>query len=207
MQQKGPAYRIVTERLMIRCWSPDDARLRRAALDDNNEHLRPWIPWMKDEPQSLYETAQWLRRTRADFDLDKDYRYAIFSADERTLIGETGLYTRVGKNAREIGYWIHKEWEGKGYATEATAAMARMAFEIDGVDRVEIHCDPENKMSLAIPAKLGFTHEATLKRRSRDSQERLCDSMVWTLFADSYPQSPASDIRLSAYDCIGEKIL
>jgi len=203
---KGPAYRIETARMVIRCWSPADTPLLRATLDESNEYL-PWIPWMRDEPKSLYETAAWLRKNRANFDLDNDYRYAIFDLEEQTLIGETGLYTRVGKGAREIGYWINKQSGGKGYASEATMAMVKVAFEIDRVNRVEIHCAPENAISAAIPAKLGFTHEATLKQRFEDSEGGIQDTMIWTLFAEEYPNSPASTIRISAYDCIGEKIL
>lgn len=160
---------------------------------------------MKDEPKSLYETAAWLRKNRANFDLDEDCRYAIFDLDEQTLIGETGLYTRVGKGAREIGYWINKQSEGKGYASEATMATVKVAFKIDQVNRVEIHCAPENAVSAAIPAKLGFTHEATLKRRFEDSDGGIQDSMIWTLFAEEYPNSPASSIQITAMTASGQK--
>lgn len=47
------AYRIETSRLLMRCWSPSDARQLRTCLDDNDQHLRPWIPFMKDEPRGI----------------------------------------------------------------------------------------------------------------------------------------------------------
>ena len=56
-----PPYRIETERTLLRCWSPSDAALLRASLDRSDTHLRPWIPFMKDEPRALEETADWLR--------------------------------------------------------------------------------------------------------------------------------------------------
>lgn len=59
------AYRIETDRLLIRCWSPADAPVLRAAIDESDQHLRPWIPWMKDEPKTLDETASGLRIKRA----------------------------------------------------------------------------------------------------------------------------------------------
>jgi RimJ/RimL family protein N-acetyltransferase len=201
------AYRVVTGRMLIRCWSPLDAILRRAALDDSDQHLRPWIPYMKDEPQSVEETAGWLRRMRAAFDLDQEYRYGIFSPDETRLIGETGLYKRVGAGAREIGYWVARDAGGCGYATEASAAMLRVAFEIDRVDRVEIHCAPENTASTLIPKKLGFTHEATLGRRYRDSEGDIHDTMMFTMFANQYPGAGVLCPDLSAYDSIGRQIL
>ena len=157
------AYRIETERLLIRCWSPEDAPVLRAALDESDQHLRPWIPWMKDEPKSLDESATWLRIKRANFDLGKDFWYAIFDKEERTLIGEIGLMTRAGPGAFEIGYWINKSCEGKGHASEATAVMIRVAFEIAKVERLEIYCAPEMKPASRSPGKWVFCTRRLLR--------------------------------------------
>jgi len=43
---KGPAYRIVTDRLVIRCYHPIDAPLLRDAVEASVEHLRPWMSWV-----------------------------------------------------------------------------------------------------------------------------------------------------------------
>jgi RimJ/RimL family protein N-acetyltransferase len=205
--EKRTAYRIETERLVLRCWSPADAPKTRAALDECNEHLRPWIPFMKDEPRSLYATASWLASHRAAFDTRKYFRYAVFDRDEEALLGENMLLTRVGPGALEIGYWTHLNAIGKGIAMEATCAMIKVAFEVEKVKRLEIMCEPENKASASIPAKLGFTLDATLPRRANDSEGRICDLMVWSLFDDAYPASPAAALPIKAYDCLGELVL
>ena len=200
------AYRIETERLVLRCWSPEDAPVLRAALDACDAHLRPMIPFMKDEPRSLLQTAQWLREIRSAFDLGKMYRYAVFDAAEENLLGENMLMARVGPGGLEIGYWTHKDAVGKGYASEATVAMIRAAFDIEQAERVEIMCSPENKASALIPARLGFKHEATLKKRALDSEGSYCDLMMWSLFATDYPSSPAANSPFRAFDCMGEAI-
>ncbi|TLN26019.1 N-acetyltransferase, partial [bacterium] len=41
----GPAYRVVSDRLVIRCWNPEDAPLLKEALADSVEHLKPFMPW------------------------------------------------------------------------------------------------------------------------------------------------------------------
>ena len=203
---KNTAYRIETDRLLLRCWSPLDAPQLRATLDANDQHLRPMIPFMKDEPKSLEQTAQWLRGLRALFDLGQNYRYAVFDKDESRLLGENMLLTRPGPGALEIGYWTDKDSIGNGFAAEATCAMIRVAFEIEKVERVEIICSPENTASAAIPAKLGFTHEATLKQRARDTEGVIQDLMVWSLFSQEYPKSAASGLPCQAFDCIGRPI-
>jgi RimJ/RimL family protein N-acetyltransferase len=205
-QPERPAYRIETERLVIRCWSPEDAPRLRKALDECDSHLRPYIPFMKDEPRTLEQTAHWLRGHRASFDLGQMYRYAIFDANEENLLGENMLLSRVGPGGLEIGYWTHKDAIGKGIATETSSVLIRWAFEFEKMDRVEIMCAPENAASACIPAKLGFTHEVTLKQRAHDSNGDLCDLMVWSLFASDYASSPAANIDFRAFDCMGQEI-
>jgi RimJ/RimL family protein N-acetyltransferase len=162
---------------------------------------------MRNEPQTLAGTVARLRGYRAAFDLDQDYRYAVLDRSAGELVGETGLYPRVGPGAREIGYWTHARHTGRGYALEAAAAMVRVAFVIDGVERIEIHCAPENHASTAIPRKLGFTHEATLPRRIEDSEGGSHDMMIWTLFREGFARSPAAGAAISAFDCTGTRLL
>ena len=51
-----PPYRIETERLVLRCWDPRDAPLLKDAIDSSLDHLRPWMPWAREEPKPLEET-------------------------------------------------------------------------------------------------------------------------------------------------------
>lgn len=201
------AYRVESDRLLMRCWSPSDAVDLRSALDESDRHLRPWIPFMKDEPRSLPRTADWLRRIRAGFDRDEDYRYAVRRSDTGCLAGEVMLMRRAGPGALEVGYWITRSQVGTGFATEATMAIIRVAFEIDRVDRVELHCSPDNAASRAIPVRLGFIHEATLRRRFVDAGGTRHDSMIWTLFADGYSRSPAARCPVKAFDVLGDRVL
>lgn len=202
-----PAYRVQTGRLLLRCWSPQDAPVLRAALDKSDAYLRPWIPFMAQEPRSLDQTADWLRGLRAQFDRGEHFRYAVFSADETQLLGENMLLDRVGPGGLEIGYFTHFGFEGQGYAREATLAMIRLAFDLHGAERVEIHCAPENTGSAAIPARLGFTCEAILARRFRDTGGTARDLMVWTLFAETWARSPLRETPLQAWDCLGRQVL
>jgi RimJ/RimL family protein N-acetyltransferase len=200
-----PPYRIVTERLVLRCWEPRDAPLLKEAVDSSIDHLLPWMPWAVHEPQSLEEKVALLRQFRGKFDLGQDFTYGIFSPEETQALGGTGLHTRIGDDALEIGYWIRASRAGEGLGTESTAALTRVAFEFTEVDRVEIHCEPENERSRAIPRRLGYREEATLRRRLRHPDPR--DVVVYSLFRDDFASSPASTAALEAYDAVGTRVL
>ena len=132
----------------------------------------------------------------------------VFSPDDSRVLGGTGLHTRLGEGALEIGYWIAADSIGQGYATELSAVLTRVGFEHFGVDRIEIRVDPENARSEKVPQKLGFTHEATLRRRlptKRGSDLR--DVNVWTMFAAELASSPCLQYEYVAYDALGRRCL
>ncbi|HLX75377.1 MAG TPA: GNAT family protein [Terriglobales bacterium] len=203
----GPAYRIVTPRLVIRSWQPEDAVKLKEAIDSSVEHLRPWLPWAQNEPEPLERKHERIRRWRGDFDLGLDFIYGVFDRAEERVLGGTGLHNRVGPDAREIGYWVRADSSGQGIATEFSAALTRVAFEVDRVSRVEIHVVVGNQRSAAVPRKLGYLHEATLRRPHPGGGSPLYDTMIWTMFADRYPKSAAASQVVEAYGFGGERLL
>ncbi len=201
-----PAYRIITPQLLIRCYDPSDAQMLQTSVTESLEHLLPWMPWATAEPEAVETKIERLRQFRAKFDLGQDFIYGIFNPQGTRLMGGTGLHTRVGADALEIGYWIHKDFINHGYATETSAALTKVAFEIHKVERVEIHCATENLRSAAVPRKLGYSQDGTLRRRGFASGRKV-DHMIWSMFADEYLNSPCAKIEIAAYDAAGRRML
>jgi RimJ/RimL family protein N-acetyltransferase len=202
----NPVYRIETKQLVVRCYNPSDASMLAESVAESVEHLRPWMPWVHSEPEPIEVKIQRLKTFRGMFDLGQDYIYGIFNPEETKLLGGTGLHTRLGDSGLEIGYWIHRDFTNQGLVTESTAALIKVAFQIIHIHRIEIHCDPANLASAAIPRKLSFTHEGTLRAKTR-FLEHWSDSMVWGLLENEYPDSPASKADIKAFDANGHRLL
>ena len=204
----GAPYRLVTERLELRCWDPSEAPQLKAAIDANLDHLREFMPWAHDEPSPVAEMADRLRAFRAGFDRDEEYLYAIWQDGE--VAGGAGLHRRVGPGALEIGYWIRSEQTRRGLATEMASALTRAAFEACGAERVEIHVDPRNVASLGIPRRLGFTEEATLRRRlppCPPDAPRRGDVTIFSLLEEEFRASPLTAFPVEAYDALGARVI
>jgi RimJ/RimL family protein N-acetyltransferase len=199
-------YRIETERLVIRCYQPADAFMMHTAITGSLTQLRPWIPWARQEPRELEWMVSFIRMFRGQFDTGQDAVYGIFDKTETEQIGGTGLHNRVGKDAREIGYWINVKHVNNGYATEAVRALIRIGFEIEQLSRLEIRCDPDNIFSRKIPLRLGFRHEMTLRNNSTDGDGKPADLMVWALHRQEYEVAGGEDIAVRAYDFMGRSI-
>jgi RimJ/RimL family protein N-acetyltransferase len=208
MSWEGPLapYRIETERLVIRAWQRDDAALLKEALDSSLEHLRAWMPWADDEPQTLEEKTALVEAFRSQFDAGENFIYGIFSPDESEVLGGTGLHARVGPGGLEIGYWVRASATRQGIAAESSAAVTRAGFEVCEADRIEIRIEPRNEPSLGVPRKLGFVEEATLRRRLPGRKgEPLRDVTIFTMFREDFDPAIARPLR--AFDAGGRQLL
>ena len=208
MGWEGPPapYRIETERLVIRCYEPRDTPLVKEAIESSLEHLRAWMPWAHDEPQTLEEKLELVKYFRSNFDIGENFTYGIFDSGESEVLGGTGLHPRIGPGGLEIGYWIRASATRQGFTTESTAALTRAGFEICGADRIEIRIEPGNTASFGVPRKLGFAEEATLRRRlpSREGSE-LRDVTIFTMFREDFDPAIAPGIR--AFDARAEQLI
>ena len=208
MTWDGPPapYRIETERLVVRCYEPHDAPLLKEAIDSSLEHLQAWMPWAAGEPQTLEEKVDLVKHMRSLFDAGENFTYGIFDAEERQVLGGTGLHPRVGPGGLEIGYWIRASATRRGIATESSAALTRVGFEICGADRIEIRIDPRNQASFGIPRRLGFLEEVTLRRRlPAPKGEPLRDVTIFTMFREDF--DPALAPTLRAFDALGRQLI
>ena len=78
------------------------------ALDSSLDH-RPWLPWARNEPQSVEGAAP--PEIPRHFDLGQDFVYGIFSSDEAGWSAERAAPARR-RGALEIGYWIRESGTG-----------------------------------------------------------------------------------------------
>ena len=203
-----PPYRIETERLVIRCYEPEDAAQLKDAVDSSLDHLRPWMPWVRYEPQPLDQKIDLLRLFRGQFDHDENYVYGVFDRDESRLLGGSGLHPRGGDDSLEIGYWVRANAVGQGIATEVAAVLTRAGFEHARLKRVDIQVDPANERSLRIPRALGFREEARLRRRLDpfESGEERRDSLLFTMLDEEFAISPCTTYAYRAFDAIGREL-
>jgi RimJ/RimL family protein N-acetyltransferase len=159
--------RIETENLVLRSPRRGDGAIVNAAVQASLDELGPWLPWA-GAGLSVDESEANCRRQQAKFILREDFVFLIFArradGQEGELLGGTGLH-RIDWGLRrfEIGYWRKTGCEGRGIVTEATRAMARLAFDSLGARRVELRMDDSNERSWKVAERAGFTLEALLR--------------------------------------------
>lgn len=193
-----PAYAISTERLLVRCYERTDVDAVHEAVLASSEALRPWMPWIDDEPLDRVTRMELVRRFRGRFDLGQDFVYGVFDAKSGRFVGGAGLHPRQSPGALEIGYWIVKDRWGEGLATEVAGALTRVGFDAMDADRIEIRVAPDNARSLAVPRKLGYREEGLLRGvgDARGSSRSRVDLVVFGMLRGELAASPAASVAV-----------
>ena len=140
-----------TNRLLIRRFTSDD-------WPDLHEYLsQPEV--VEFEPYDVYteEACIFEAKRRA---IDKNY-WAVCLKDSGKLIGNIFLWKR-DYNRWELGYVFNRDYQKRGYATEAAKAMLDDIFANQNARRVVAFCNPLNTASWRLLERLGFRREGHL---------------------------------------------
>lgn len=140
---------VRTQRLTLRPgWREDAAELARAIGHESVVRNLARAPW----PYTI-EAAETFA---AGFDTIAEPKFLVFEhqGDALRLIGGVGVGP-FGDEPHELGYWITPDAWGRGYATEAAAAVLRAA-RAAGIRRVVAGHFLDNPASGRVLRKLGF---------------------------------------------------
>lgn len=157
----APTYPILTDRLAVRPFADSDLAAT-IALYKVPEVLR----YLYVGPRTDDEIAKSLEQRREKTDLKAEGDKLILAIELRetgACIGEVILVwlSEVHKSA-EIGFLLHPDYQGKGYAREATLPLLKFGFEAMDFHRIIGRCDGRNAPSARLMEKLGMRREAHL---------------------------------------------
>jgi RimJ/RimL family protein N-acetyltransferase len=77
-----------------------------------------------------------------------------------TLVGGCDL-DHLDTEQPDLGYWLASDARGRGHATRAARLLLDWAAAGLGVTEVRIEVEPDNRASIAVGERLGFTPRAT----------------------------------------------
>ena len=152
----------IDDNLILRLPEKRDAETVTAAVRKNLGRLREWMPWAVDD-YSNENAMDWIKRNRDGYAEDGQFN-ALILLDGR-FMGTIGFHDLDLKNKHAaIGYWVDQEYEGRGIITRCCRELIDYLFDSMELNRVQINCAVENLRSRAVPERLGFTLEGTLRQ-------------------------------------------
>jgi RimJ/RimL family protein N-acetyltransferase len=152
-----PRLPIETDRLRLRAPEPEDLAPLHAIM--SREDVARWLYW---EPRSVEDVSRALDR-QINQDRTKELALVAERLDSGELVGHLTLSLGPPEHRQaEIGFMFHPDHQGRGYATEASQAVVRLAFETYDLHRLYARLEARNIASARVLEKLGMRREATL---------------------------------------------
>lgn len=177
---------LAGDRVLVRAWQLGDAPALFAAVSESRNHLLPWLSWASGH-QTLADTIDFCTNAAGRWEARADFALGIWERSTGELLGGTGFhFIDWTVPAFHIGYWLTTNGGGRGYMTESVRLLIRFAFEHFAAQRLVITCDAENVKSRAIPERLGFVLEATLRNDARAPDGRLRDTLIYAMTPDDF---------------------
>lgn len=186
-----------TARLLVRPLRESDAADVHAyqSLPD----VVAYLPWpVRDRDASAEHTA--VRASRRVLAADGDAvalavvlpaAPSLGAPGDGRVIGDLTLILVSERHAQvEVGWVLHPDFRGRGYAAEAAGALVDLAVA-EGAHRVAARVDPGNAGSLALCARLGMRHEGTAREDRWDGEAGWRDTEVWAVTAAQRRPGPA----------------
>ncbi|WP_336733847.1 GNAT family N-acetyltransferase [Chryseobacterium sp. VD8] len=147
---------LETERLLIRDIILDDKQaVFNYRSDAEANKFQSWIP------ETLEDVEQFIERNNKEFNQPESwYQVLITEKDTKAVIGDIGIHFFGSENLQaELGITLNKDFQGRGYASEALKGVINFLFSDLKKHRIMASIDPENIDSLKLMERIGFRKE------------------------------------------------
>lgn len=188
MKLEAIPTKVETDRLVLRPFAPSDRDAYSAY------HSRPEVYryLYTATPAGRALDEQFDAVLAAPFEREGDIlRRAVARKEDGAVLGEV-LFKLASLDALqgEVGYIFNPDFAGRGYASEAVAAMLKLGFEAIGFHRIFARLDAANEGSVGVVERLGFRREAHHIQNDR-FDGRWGDEYVYALLASEWAERSA----------------
>jgi RimJ/RimL family protein N-acetyltransferase len=174
---------ITSDRLTLRPIRLQDSlfllRYRSNSLDNQ---YQGWIP------KTIHDVHDFItEKVSAEINVpDTWFQLVIISKENNKLIGDLGIhFLKSDPDQVELGYTLDKDFQGKGFASEAITQTINYLFEVLNKQRILACIDPRHEKSIRLIERLGFQKEAFSEESILVSHE-YPDDLVYTIRKDAW---------------------
>jgi len=182
----------INQNLSLELLAPYHAHEIFILVNNNREYLRQWLPWL-DMTRVEADVLRFIATASAQYKEGCGSQFVILHKEQANskanICGIAGFH-KIEKlhHVGAIGYWLDQSHNGQGIMTAVVEQLINVGFEQYALNRIEISCAVNNNKSRAIPQRLGFTCEATL-RQCEWLYDHYVDHAVYSMLASDHLQA------------------
>jgi len=144
-----------TDRLTLRAFRTEDAPALTGILQQKD--VLKYFPG--DTVPSVERSERFITNQLESWAVKGYAWWAVEDRETGALLGWSGLQYLSETDETEIGYLLHKNFWGRGLATEGARVGIRFGFETIGLEEVIALAHPENVASRRVMEKMGMSFD------------------------------------------------
>ena len=177
---------LMDNKIFIRFYDNADAE---ALLDlnlRNGELFQKYSPTFDDDFYTLDSKRKYISNSIKQREEDKNYSFGIYLKDNGKLVGDVSLYHIVRGALQRclIGYSLDKQYNGRGYTTEAVSLAVKFAFNELKLHRVDAGVMLSNIGSMRVLEKVGFQREG-IEQKGVKINGKWEDHQIFAIISDN----------------------
>ncbi|MET1044695.1 MAG: GNAT family protein [Microbacteriaceae bacterium] len=175
---------LEADRLSLRLLTVDDVDAVHS-YQSREDVCRYMLYEPRDHDTVAAKIAEWSQRSRLE--KDGDYlQLAVERHRDKRVLGEIYFTIKSATSeCAEIGWSLHPDHQGQGYAREAASVVLTFAFNVMRLHRVVAELDPRNDASVALCRRLGMREEAHFVQDLKFKGE-WADTGVYAILAQEF---------------------
>ncbi|MFZ4713232.1 MAG: GNAT family N-acetyltransferase [Bacteriovoracaceae bacterium] len=134
-----------------------------STIDIDRDRLKVFLPWV-NATKTVDDSKAYIQFTHEKWAQGEMFDYGMYVND--LFIGCVGFHhVNWTHECLELGCWLSKDFEGKGYLSEAIKLLEGEAFKL-GFNRIEIRCSNKNFRSVEMAKGNQYILDGTLRQNA-----------------------------------------
>jgi len=138
-------------------------------VNRNRDEFKKWFPWVEQNLNSD-DTKEFLQECLQGLAKGKLLHNTIIYKGK--IVGVVDARLKPEHKKGDVGYWLDKEYWGKGIMSKSVKAFINFCFREYNLEKLTIHCDIDNCSSCNVAKRAGMKQEALLRKHFRVNGEQ-----------------------------------
>jgi RimJ/RimL family protein N-acetyltransferase len=175
------------ERVLLRPYTFHDTDVLSKALNDNRARLENDFPSRVSAQFARTEVERFIEQKYLEWERGETFYFGIWEKNSGEYAGEISLkdFIRPIPSA-EFGYFVVKEYEGRGIVSSSVRLVLPFAFVAMGLRKVQIRCSGNNLRSQRVATRCGFILEGVLRNMFLCNDGTLHDLYCYGMTIEDY---------------------
>jgi RimJ/RimL family protein N-acetyltransferase len=178
---------LESDRLILNllCKVSDEIDDEYIASIANDYDIAKYVGHRFPNPYTTESATEFKAYAKNSWEKESEYIFAIFEKETNLYIGNIGVAMDKENNiVSNLGYWLGKKFEGKGYMSEATKLMIDFSFNILKVRKIEAGVYEGNVGSQKVLEKNGFKIEGVKRKSHMFRTGEVLDNIIFGLLLE-----------------------